>query len=157
MASSSQLRTDEFTEFVKDAESGLQRALVARYGIQVGGEAAAEALAYAWEHWDRVEKMANPVGYLYRVGCTRSRRFRQSQLLFPETAISSAAWVEPELPSALGKLSNNQRIAVLLVHSFEYTHSEAADLMDIAAGTLRKHLERGMRRLRDKLEVDDED
>jgi len=34
----------------------------------------AEALAYAWENWDRLSSMKNPVGYLYRVGQSRARR-----------------------------------------------------------------------------------
>ena len=36
-------------------------------------EAAADAMAYAWRHWDTLASMANPVGYLYRVGQTSIR------------------------------------------------------------------------------------
>jgi len=156
VAGNSQVRTDAFTEFVKEVESRLQHALIARYGLQVGRESAAEALAYAWEHWDRVQKMTNPAGYLFRVGTSRSRRLRRSARALPEVSVDVARWVEPGLPSALGRLSPKQRIAVLLVHSFEYTHAEAADVMGIAAGSLRKHLSRGMAKLRKDLEVDDE-
>ncbi len=156
MAANHQLRTDAFTEFVKEVESRLQHALIARYGLEVGRESAAEALAYAWEHWDRVQKMVNPAGYLYRVATSRSRRLRRSARVLPEVSVDAARWVEPGLPSALGRLSPNQRIAVLLVHSFEYTHAEAADAMGIAGGSLRKHLSRGMAKLKRDLEVDDE-
>lgn len=59
---------DAFTEFFRDVEPRLRRALVAAYGTERGREAAAEALARAWEHWADVVEMSNPVGYLYRVG-----------------------------------------------------------------------------------------
>jgi hypothetical protein len=49
-------------------------ALAAAAGIEAGREATAEALAYGWEHWDRVGSMENPVGYLYRVGRSKARK-----------------------------------------------------------------------------------
>jgi len=156
MSSLSSVRSDSFTRFVKEVETRLQRALVARYGLDLGQESAAEAMAYAWEHWDRIQTMANPAGYLYRVATSRSRRIRRPLPMLPQVGASSPVWVEPHLPKALKRLSGNQRTAVLLVHSFEYTHSEAADVMGIAAGTLRKHLSRGMSKLRSDLEVADE-
>jgi hypothetical protein len=64
MSAPSQVSSDAFTEFVKEVETRLQHALVARYGLDLGRESSAEALAYAWEHWETVEPMVNPVGYL---------------------------------------------------------------------------------------------
>lgn len=66
---------DSYTSFVEDAGPRLRQALIARYGPDVGAEATAEALAYGWEHWDRLASMANPAGYLCRVGQSRSRAF----------------------------------------------------------------------------------
>ncbi len=51
-----------FEAFFRDTEPKLRRALVATYGPDQGRDAAAEALAYAWEHWERLSKMANPAG-----------------------------------------------------------------------------------------------
>ena len=98
--------------------------------------------------------MVNPAGYLYRIATSRSRRIRRPTPVFPDVVSDSPIRVEPHLPKALERLSTNQRTAVLLVYSFEYTHSEAADLMGVAGGTLRKHLARGMEKLRSDLEVD---
>lgn len=56
----------ELERFVDEAGVALRRALVARYGIDVGRDAAADALAWAVEHWPDLSAMANPVGYLYR-------------------------------------------------------------------------------------------
>ena len=63
-----QTSADVFTEFARRLEPDLRRALTAGFGSGVGREAAAEALTHAWEHWDRVQGMANPSGYLFRVG-----------------------------------------------------------------------------------------
>jgi RNA polymerase sigma-70 factor (ECF subfamily) len=57
-----------FEVFAGTARSRLRTVLVAHYGTEIGADATAEALAYAWQHWPRVGAMDNPVGYLYRVG-----------------------------------------------------------------------------------------
>ena len=144
-----------FAEFHATAETRLRRALVARYGGEVGREATAEALAYAWENWGRVEQMSNPLGYLYRVGQSRSRRLWPRRSVFEVRPQSDFPWVEPGLPAALNKLSARQRQAVVLVHSFEYTHQEVADLLGISRSSVQNHVERGLAKLRSDLEVTD--
>ena len=49
----------------------------ANSGIETGPDVAADAFAWAWEYWDEVRAMANPVGYLYRVGQSAARRHRR--------------------------------------------------------------------------------
>jgi hypothetical protein len=56
--------TEEFSVFFREVEPRLRHALVASCGFEAGREAAADALAYAWEHWDRVQETA-------AAGCTR--------------------------------------------------------------------------------------
>src|SRR5690606_8723521 len=56
-----------FEAFARDARPRLVRALAPSRG-QEALEGASEALAYAWEHWDEVRRMENPLGYLFRVG-----------------------------------------------------------------------------------------
>jgi hypothetical protein len=41
-----------FSAFVEEHEARLRHALTARFGSEVGKEAAADALAYGWEHWE---------------------------------------------------------------------------------------------------------
>ena len=50
-----------FEEFVASAEPRLRIALIATYGPLDGQTAALDALSWAWEHWDEVRAMANPV------------------------------------------------------------------------------------------------
>jgi predicted RNA polymerase sigma factor len=80
VAISTGTRSETFEAFFREAEPRLRRALIAAAGAEVGREAAAEALAYGWEHWDRVGAMENPAGYLYRVGRSKARRWRKAPL-----------------------------------------------------------------------------
>jgi hypothetical protein len=67
------LTAAEFEELFTQAEPRLRRALVAAFGGERVREALAEAMAWAWQHWEHVPGMANPAGYLYRVGRSRTR------------------------------------------------------------------------------------
>jgi len=135
----------EFDEFVAVAEPRLRRALIAAYGPERGREATAEALAFAWERWDKVRDMTNPVGYLYRVGQSRTRP-RRTRPVF-ERVSGEAPLVEPMLPAALAALSEKQRVAVVLVHGFGWTLREVADVMGVRLTTVQTHADRGLRRL----------
>jgi DNA-directed RNA polymerase specialized sigma24 family protein len=146
-------RERSFSDFLRRHEPGLRRALVARYGPEIGREAAADALTYGWEHWDRLGRMANPAGYLYRVGQSKSRRFRRRRIAFPAPEDHGLPWVEPALAPALAALPARQRQTVVLVHGFAYTHAEVADLLGLSRSSVQKHVERGLTALRARLEV----
>src|SRR5579875_1544170 len=151
-ASQTDAATDAFVDFVTEVELGLRRALVARYGPLRGRETLADGLAYAWENWARVGAMDNAAGYVYRVAVSRAPRPRPAAFLSggqPPTIPE----IEPRLRWALGQLSERQRVAVLLVHGWGYSLSEAAELLGVSMSTLRNHLERGLRRLRTLLGV----
>ena len=150
-----QTRSEAFIEFARSAEPRLRHALCAAFGPDAGRDAAAESLAFAWEHWDRVAAKPNPVGYLGGVGRTKARRsLRRRPIGFPEPVRIGVPWVEPALPAALAGLTERQRTAVLLVHGLQWTLSEVADVMGIAKTSAQNHLERGMRRLRSDLGVE---
>jgi len=143
-----------FEVFFDEAEPRLRRALVAMYGFERGREAAAEALAYGWEHWERVRDMRNPVGYLFRVGQSRTRP-RKRPPVFDLPALASDVWIEPGLASALGELSERQRVAVVLVYGFGWHLAEVAEVTGVRVPTVQTHAERGLSRLRQALEVHD--
>ena len=144
---------EPFTLFMQEVEPRMKRALCVGYGIERGVEATADALAYGWEHWERVKMMENPAGYLYRVGRSRARTRRTPRPDFPRFPADESPRVEPGLPAALGRLSEVQRQAVWLVHGFEWTLTETASLLDVSVSTVRKDLERGEKKLRRALGV----
>lgn len=145
----------EFEAFVRNAERRLSLAFAAAYGPELGREATAEAVAYAWEYWERLAAMSNPVGYLFRVGQSRVRRHRRRRPpLAPEVPHGREHWVEPGLPAALASLSQRQRVAVVLVEGFGWTQHEVAELTRVSRSSVQKHLERGLARLRSELGVE---
>jgi RNA polymerase sigma factor (sigma-70 family) len=146
---------ESFESFFNVASPKLLRAFVAAYGTDRGGDAAAEAMAYAWEHWRRVRIMENPVGYLYRVGQSRSRRARRASnaLKWEPVASTNDRDVEPGLPAALASLSEPQRVAVVLVHGYAWTLREVSELTGVSVSTVQTHVERGLAKLRGALEV----
>jgi DNA-directed RNA polymerase specialized sigma24 family protein len=136
-----------FEAFFRETESKLRRALVAAYGPDLGCDAASEALAYAWEHWERLREMANLPGYLFRVGQTRGTRSRRQPLLHDRSTWPEYQF-EPGLPAALALLSERQRLAVVLVHGYGYTLHEVAELTGLHKGSVQTHAARGLARLR---------
>ena len=140
-----------FSRFASEIEPRLRRALVAWYGLEIGTEATADALEVAWARWAEIETMDNPVGYLFRVGQSRSRRYRRRVVTLPAVPADQLPEIDPRLPRALAALSNRQRAAVLLVHAHGWTQAEAAGALGCSVSTLRNHLERGMRALRSTL------
>jgi DNA-directed RNA polymerase specialized sigma24 family protein len=114
---------------------------------------------YGWEHWDRVQRMDNPCGYLYRVGARRAQALKKPRPrpLFPAPPVAHNPWIEPGLPDALASLSPKQRTVVVLVHGYGLSWREAAQLLRISAGSVQRHLERGLTRLRTTLGVTDDD
>ena len=148
-------QVEGFTRFVEKTEPRLRLALCSAFGRQAGLEATADALAYVWEHWDRVGGMANPQGYLWTVGRNRARRIRSKHpIAFGSVAIDWMPWIEPGLPSALEKLSEKQRVVVMLTHGHDWTHAEVADLLGVSVGTVQRHKERALGRLRTALGVE---
>jgi DNA-directed RNA polymerase specialized sigma24 family protein len=153
VVSSTNKATVAFTEFFSEAEPILRHALVASCGPEVGREAAADAFEYAWSHWDRIGEMKHPVGYLYRVGHSAARKYRQAPVAVDPLGASTVPWVEPGLEPELRRLSERQRTAVVLKHSFGCTYDEISQVMGISISTVQKHTERALAKLRRRLEV----
>jgi RNA polymerase sigma factor (sigma-70 family) len=141
----------EFTLFAEDIGVRLRRAFVAMYGWDVGHDVAADVLAYGFEHWERVRSMRNPAGYLFRVGQSRSRGYRRKPVAFPPVPSEARDEIAYDLPAAIARLSPRQRLAVVLVHAHGYTLTAAAEILGVSTSTLRNHLERGLRHLREDL------
>ena len=150
-------REGRFRSLCARVEPGLRRALISAYGAELGSEATADALAWAWEHLERLEPMDNPGGYLWRVGQSSVRRAhrRRAEPAVHELSVAREPDVEPALEAALAGLSIRQRTAVLLVHGYGYSLTEAATQMGCRVRTLRNHLDRGLAKLRTDLGVTD--
>lgn len=142
-----------FEDFLADVESGLRHSLIALFGLEDGRDAAAQALLYGWEHWERLQAMANPAGYLYRVGQSWGRRNRRATASLPVVPVVNEPWVEPALPDALGSLPEKQRVAVMLRHGSDWSYERIAEFMGASPVSVRKNVERALARLRTVMEV----
>lgn len=144
-----------FSEYFTTAEPKLRRALAAAYGAEDGRDAAAEALTYGWEHWERVSQMKNPDGYLFRVGQSAARRIRRQQRPrgVSDQSTSGPESMEPELHNGLQRLTERQREIVVLVHGLGWSVAEVSRMLDISQSSVQNHLARGIAHLRNQLEV----
>jgi DNA-directed RNA polymerase specialized sigma24 family protein len=151
------MAADGFDAFFAEAEIRLRRALVATYGPTIGRGAAVDALSWAWEHWDHLRRMDNPIGYLYRVGQTAATRATRPLRVAPSTGDDGGADVgdRTDLENALAGLSEQQRAVVMMVHGYGISQRETADILGISVSTTREHLSRAMDRLRLLTEVHD--
>jgi RNA polymerase sigma-70 factor (ECF subfamily) len=145
-------KQESFTVFARQVEPRLRHALTAVFGQEKARDATAEALAYGWEHWDRIRGMKNPAGYLYRVGrhTHKARRTRPEFLPVPNPRLPD---IEPGLPKAMARLSEKQRTAVVLCYGLGWTRQEVANLQGVSINSVGAHLSRGLAKLRSHLGV----
>jgi DNA-directed RNA polymerase specialized sigma24 family protein len=148
-----------FELFAKNEGERVRRALVGFYGVEVGSEAAAEAMAVAWERWADVDAMNNPAGYLFRIGQSKVRplmRWKARRISFPggdPAGPSTDSDALVDLFTALRRLNPIERTVVLLVKSYGHSYRDVARLLEISEAAVGNHLHRGLGRLRIYLEV----
>lgn len=134
-----------------EIERAVRRALVARNGVDLGCEAAAEAMAWAFEHRDRLATIDQPVGYLYRVGQSSLRRQRRWARPAPirfDVVGDDPLPFDRELFHALARLPHDQRVAVVMVHCYGYRYHDVAEVLGVSAAAVTNHVHRGLARLR---------
>lgn len=112
---------DSYRTFIAEVGPRLRHAYIARYGPDVGSEVTADVFAYGWENWKRVTSKQNPAGWLYRVGLSLSRKYFRRPTRLPAVVNPRIPEVEPGLPRQMERLTEKQRIAVLMVHAWGYT------------------------------------
>ena len=101
--------------------------------------------------WDEVLK---PGAYLRCAVVSRCRSALQRRKMHrgsspEELAVSDQA---SELWDVLARVSDDQRIVIVLRHYGGYTASEIAGMLEVPAATVRSHLRRGLATLRKELE-----
>ena len=122
----------------------------------LAAEAADEAMLRAFERWPTVSGMANPSGWVYRVGLnwarSRYRRIRR-EVLGHNTGASAAALpsADPDLDRALASLSYDHRAVVVLRLHLDWSTDEVAAALGVPAGTVKSRLSRALEQLRKEL------
>jgi DNA-directed RNA polymerase specialized sigma24 family protein len=146
--------SDPFDVAVRAVEPRLRQALIGQYGPELGADATQAALAWAWEHHDQFLSLADPIGYLYRVGQSKTRpairwlAHRADPLHADSILATEVEPRDPSLVQALRRLRPDHRAAVLLVHGYGWTIDEVAQLRGVPPTTVANHVQRGMTKLR---------
>jgi RNA polymerase sigma-70 factor (ECF subfamily) len=121
----------------------------------VAEEAVAEAFARAIAHAGGIR---DPLPWIYRtafrLAAEELRRERRRSADSPDTSVDPPEL--SELMRALRKLSPNQRAAIVLRFEEGFSVEEVGRRMGMAAPTVRVHIHRGRKRLRELLGTDDD-
>ena len=147
------MRVTSFAEWYQQHHPGLVDAAVRAIGQPaLAADAVDEACERALARWDRVQAMASPSGWVFRVAVNEARRqLRREErdrhlgpfLAAPATAPppGGEAWlVVDELPP-------RQRLAVILRHVAGLTEAEIAARMGVGRSTVSSTLASAYRRL----------
>jgi RNA polymerase sigma-70 factor, ECF subfamily len=122
-----------------------------------------EAFLKLWERWDRVSRLGDPAGYLYRTAFNVFRSGRRRL----QRAGRRLAGVPPEDPfaavdahetvvAALRRLTPRQRAAVVLTELVGLSSTEAAAALRVRPVTVRVLASQGRAAMRETLEERDE-
>lgn len=150
----------DFEEFFQDEYRGLVRALYLLTADQSEAEELAqEAMARAYERWDRVRGMESPGGYVYRVGMNLNRQRVRHLAIRVRKLLTLAIHPEPEpgpetreeIAAAIASLSKGQREAFMLVEWLGLSAEEAGRLLKISPASVRSRIHRARAALRDQL------
>ncbi len=145
----------DFERFCRDLSPRLLGALVLAVGNRSTAEdLTQEALARAWERWDRVQDMEHPDGWVFRVGFNlanshhrRRRLGERARSLLGRRELVEMPGARIELAEALSMLTPRQREAVVLRHYLDLSVAEAAAAMGCAEGTVKALTSQGLNRL----------
>jgi len=151
---------DRAFEMLVRRHQGLVRAQLRRLS---GGDAALaddlaqETFVLAWRKLAQFRGDSRFGTWLYRIAYAcflqhlRSRGGRANQDLDADEApatVSATPELGLDLDAALHRLSVNQRAALLYCVQLEFTHEEAALVLDMSLGSVKTHVARGKARLR---------
>lgn len=123
-------------------------------------EIAQDAFLRVFERWDRVGRLEDPTGYLFRVSMNvfRSRYRRASlglrrTLLLAPSGMNDLAAVEDrdQVVRLLRGLDPQQRAAVLLTAILDYSAEEAGRMLGLRASSVRSLTTRARARMKQRV------
>ena len=136
----------------------LVRALSLVAGSQeAAADAVQEAFVKAHLHWRRVQRYADPVGWIRRVAINKlrdenrrqGRKDRAVERLQGEIRSEGVQWSDgADAGALLAELPRQQRLAMALFYVEGLSVAEVAEALEITDGAVRFHLHQGRARLR---------
>ena len=143
-----------FEEFYREQRATIGRALALTLrDTQLASEAVDEAMARAYQRWERVQTLDNPGGWVYRVGLNWSRSILRRALrpapvwVTNPGTVTDGSGLDPAIDQALAQLSVEQRAVVVCRLLIGYSESQTATALELRPGTVKSRLARGTARL----------
>jgi RNA polymerase sigma factor (sigma-70 family) len=108
-------------------------------------EVAQDAFLAVWERWDRVGRMDDPVGYLYRVAMNTARKRLRRASVAARLRLARREDADPidaaddrtTVGAALRALTPRQRLAIVLTELLDLAARDAAAIMGVRESTVR--------------------
>ena len=123
-------------------------------------DAAAEAFVRAYVDWPRIGSLPHREAWIMRVtsNVAIDAARRRTPPVAPPALGSDAdelVVLRSTLVAALAELPRRQREAVLLRHLAGYPASDVATAMGVSTNSVKKHLQRGLAHLRQRLAIEE--
>lgn len=156
------MNKQDFEKLVVWSQESLRRFLVAHCcgDIQLADDIAQEAYLKAFLSIQQLKDPSKFKKWLYRIAYTTFLNHHRSNVrlsslsevtLSPSSLKTDSQFEYQDLHSALSCLSPETRNTILLFYMEGYSTSEIANIMELKEGTVRQHLSRGRKRLKDLL------
>jgi RNA polymerase sigma-70 factor (ECF subfamily) len=136
----------DFAAFFEEEHRGLYKALYFVTGNRADAtELMQDTFLKLWERWDRIDRIADPRGYLFRVALNGFRMRARAALRATRRLLPIASSPDPfdevslreDVRRMLLELSPRQRAALVLLDMYGYGSEEAARIMGIRPSTVR--------------------
>jgi RNA polymerase sigma-70 factor (ECF subfamily) len=137
-----------FDDFYREQQRPLLRlCYLATLDTEAAADAAQEALARAWQHWEKIEA-TRPDAWLRTVALnlcrSRWRKLgREARLRRIGVEVVEDVLRDVDLVAALRALPQRQREAVVLHYLEDLRVEDCAAAMGVSAGSVKQHLTRG--------------
>jgi RNA polymerase sigma-70 factor, ECF subfamily len=154
-----------FADFFQVEYPGLVRSLrLITADLVEAEDLAQEAMARAFERWERVRMMDSAIGYVYRTAVNLNRKRRRHLAVGArrrpnpqENTRQDDGQIRAELTAALASLPVGQREAFMAVEWLGLSSEEAGRILGIRPTSVRSRIHRAREALRARLEMSTED
>jgi len=147
----------DFRSFFEDEHRRLFKTLYFVTGdAQEAADLMQESFLKVWERWDRVDRMDDPVAYLFRIALNGNRmRLRAARRYagrrMPLGLVRDEfedVELREDLRQLLAALAPRQRAALLLLDLYGYGSEEAGEILGVRSSTVRALASQGRAVLR---------
>jgi len=143
-----------FAMLVEKHERPLRGFLARTFGREVADDIAQDAFLKAWRAAGQYDGRARYSTWLTRIAwrCRLDALRRHRAPVETETPAAGSPALSAEVDDMLGRLSESERVSLVLCEGHGWTHGEAAELLGLPLGTLKSTVARAKAKCREMWE-----